>query len=60
MTSSASALFADQFGIDMGQTTTGERTRAYVNAFFDQHLRGVPQPLLAQPSPQYPEVAFCH
>ncbi|AQA24571.1 hypothetical protein BTZ20_3230 [Rhodococcus sp. MTM3W5.2] len=33
-------------------------TRAYVGAFFDQHLRGVPQPLLDSPSPAYPEVRF--
>lgn len=57
-------LFADQFGIDIGASTTGERTqaitRAYVNAFFDQHLRGKPQPLLDTPSPWYPELVFCH
>jgi len=34
-------------------------TRAYVRAFFDQHLRGRPQALLDQPSPRYPEVTFC-
>ena len=34
-------------------------TRAYVRAFFDQHLRGKPQALLDQPSPRYPEVTFC-
>ena len=33
-------------------------TRAYVRAFFDQHLRGEPQSLLDQPSPRYPEVTF--
>jgi hypothetical protein len=33
--------------------------RAYVRAFFDQHLRGKPQDLLDQPSPRYPEVTFC-
>ncbi|RKH40514.1 alpha/beta hydrolase [Corallococcus sp. AB050B] len=56
-------LFADQLGIDLGANTTAERTqaitRAYVNAFFDQHLRGWPQPLLATPSPWCPELAFC-
>ncbi|ELS53849.1 putative Platelet-activating factor acetylhydrolase, plasma/intracellular isoform II [Streptomyces viridochromogenes Tue57] len=31
-------------------------TRAYVAAFFDQHLKGVPQPLLDGPSPANPEV----
>jgi dihydrofolate reductase len=34
-------------------------TRAYVRAFFDQHLRSRPQALLDQPSPRYPEVTFC-
>ena len=34
-------------------------TRAYVRAFFDQHLRSEPQALLDQPSPRYPEVTFC-
>lgn len=57
-------LFTDQFGIDIGASTTGERTqaitRAYVNAFFDKHLRGKPQPLLDTPSPWYPELVFCH
>lgn len=33
-------------------------TRAYVSAFFDRHLRGVPSPLLERPSAAYPEVAF--
>ncbi|GLY67325.1 alpha/beta hydrolase family protein [Amycolatopsis taiwanensis] len=55
-------LFADQFGVDLGATTTAERTqaitRAYVNAFFDEHLRGRPQPILDQPGD--PEVQFCH
>jgi signal transduction histidine kinase len=34
-------------------------TRAYVRAFFDQHLGGTPQGLLDQPSARYPEVTFC-
>ncbi|GGX97257.1 alpha/beta hydrolase family protein [Streptomyces hiroshimensis] len=33
-------------------------TRAYVNAFVDRHLRGVPSPLLDRPSAAYPEVTF--
>ncbi|MFF5970423.1 alpha/beta hydrolase family protein [Streptomyces sp. NPDC012769] len=33
-------------------------TRAYLAAFFDQHLRGRPQPLLTGPSAQHPEVSF--
>lgn len=55
-------LVGDEFGVDFGATTTAERTqaitRAYVNAFFDLHLRGKSSPLLDQPG--FPEVAFCH
>ncbi len=57
------ALLADQIGIDTGAGLPGARsldiTRAYVRAFFDQHLRSSPQALLDQPSPRYPEVTFC-
>ena len=57
------ALLADQVGIDTGAALPGARsldiTRAYVRAFFDQHLRSKPQALLDQPSPRYPEVTFC-
>jgi dienelactone hydrolase len=57
------ALLAEQIGIDTGTGLSGARsldiTRAYVRAFFDQHLRGRPQALLDQPSPRYPEVTFC-
>jgi hypothetical protein len=57
------ALLADQTGIDIGAGLPGARsldiTRAYVRAFFDQHLRGRPRALLDQPSPRYPEVTFC-
>ena len=57
------ALLADQTGIDIGAGLPGARsldiTRAYVRAFFDQHLRSRPQALLDQPSPRYPEVTFC-
>ncbi len=35
-----------------------ELTRAYVAAFFDLQLKGVPQPLLDGPSPADPEIAF--
>jgi hypothetical protein len=56
-------LLADQVGIDTGAALPGARgldiTRAYVRAFFDQHLRDSPQALLDQPSPRYPEVTFC-
>jgi predicted dienelactone hydrolase len=57
------ALLADQAGIGIGAGLSGARsldiTRAYVRAFFDQHLRSWPQALLDQPSPRYPEVTFC-
>jgi dienelactone hydrolase len=57
------ALLADQAGLDTGAGLSGARsldiTRAYVRAFFDQHLRGSPQALLDRPSPRYPEVMFC-
>jgi dienelactone hydrolase len=57
------ALLADQIGLDIGAALPGSRsleiTRAYVRAFFDQHLRGQPPALLDQPSPRYPEVIFC-
>ena len=57
------ALLADQAGLEIDAHLPGARsldiTRAYVRAFFDQHLRGEPQVLLDQPSPRYPEVAFC-
>ena len=56
------ALLADQIGIDIDAGLSGARsldiTRAYVRAFFDQHLRGEPQMLLDQPSSRYPEVTF--
>jgi hypothetical protein len=56
------ALLADQAGIDIDAALRGARsldiTRAYVRAFFDQHLRGQPQLLLDQPSSRYPEVTF--
>ncbi|MFI8513269.1 alpha/beta hydrolase family protein [Streptomyces sp. NPDC085460] len=35
-------------------------TRAYVAAFFDEHLRGEDQPLLDGPDPAHPEVRFHH
>jgi hypothetical protein len=57
------ALLADQIGIDIDADLSGARsldiTRAYVRAFFDQHLRGRPQSLLDRPSQSYPEVTFC-
>ncbi len=57
------ALLADQIGINTDAGIPGARsldiTRAYVRAFFDQHLRSRPQALLDQPSPRYPEITFC-
>jgi len=57
------ALLADHVGLDIGAGLSGARsldiTRAYVRAFFDQHLRGEPQALMDHPSPRYPEVTFC-
>ncbi|MEU4745534.1 alpha/beta hydrolase [Actinosynnema sp. NPDC023658] len=48
-------VLAGQLGVDLGAAVGGERgaaiTRAHVRAFFDLHLRGVPQPLLDGPSP---------
>jgi predicted dienelactone hydrolase len=41
-----------------GADRTESLTRAYVGAFFDQHLRGIPQPLLRGTSKAYPEVTF--
>ncbi|MGW4379908.1 alpha/beta hydrolase family protein [Kitasatospora sp. NPDC004531] len=35
-------------------------TRAYVTAFFDRTLKGIPGPLLDGPSPDNPEVVFQH
>ncbi len=55
-------VLADQLGVDIGASIEGTRalaiTRAYAGAFFEQHLRCRPQPLLAAPSPAYPEVSF--
>lgn len=58
-------VLAGQLGIsDPGAPLPGDRsgeiTRGYVAAFFDQHLRGIPQPLLARPTPANPEVTFHH
>jgi dienelactone hydrolase len=57
------ALLAEQIGIDTEAGIAGARsleiTRAYVRAFFDQHLRGSPQALLDEASPRYPEVTLC-
>ncbi|WP_222871191.1 alpha/beta hydrolase family protein [Nonomuraea sp. PA05] len=56
-------VLVDQLGIEDGADIPGARamavTRRYVVAFFDQHLRKKPQPLLDKPSASYPEVKFC-
>ncbi|MCC5576405.1 alpha/beta hydrolase [Microtetraspora sp. AC03309] len=56
-------VLMDQLGIEDGADIPGARamtiTRRYVAAFFDQHLRKKPQPLLNKPSANYPEVKFC-
>ncbi|MFG2874811.1 alpha/beta hydrolase family protein [Streptomyces sp. NPDC048337] len=54
---------ADQLGLrDPEAPLPGDRsvelTRRYVAAFFDQHLKGKPQPVLDGPSPDAPEVRF--
>ena len=53
-------VIGPQWGLDFGEVA-GERgaaiTRASVRAFFDLHLRGVPQSLLDRPSEDYPEVS---
>ncbi|WP_327588651.1 alpha/beta hydrolase [Nonomuraea sp. NBC_00507] len=57
------SVLAEQIGIyrntDLPPVRSLEITRAYVAAFFDQHLRGRPQPLLQEPSTRYPEVKRC-
>ncbi|WP_328658033.1 alpha/beta hydrolase family protein [Streptomyces sp. NBC_00334] len=54
---------AEQLGLaDPAVPLSGERgwyiTRDFVRAFFDLHLRGVPQSLLQGPTPAHPEVGF--
>jgi hypothetical protein len=55
-------VLAAQLGVDLGASIDAGRaltiTRNYVSAFFDQHLRCRPQPLMTAPSPAYPEVTF--
>lgn len=55
---------ADQLGLsDPAVPLSAEQgwriSRDYTGAFFDLHLRGIPQPLLDGPTAAYPEVAFC-
>ncbi|MFD5510882.1 alpha/beta hydrolase family protein [Streptomyces sp. NPDC059761] len=53
---------SDQLGLPPLTPLPGARsvdlTRRYVGAFFDQHLKGIPQPLLDGPDPEAPEVRF--
>ncbi|MFF7341784.1 alpha/beta hydrolase family protein [Streptomyces sp. NPDC008163] len=56
-------LLGAQLGIDdpsapLPADRSGAITRDYVAAFFDLHLKGVPQRLLDGPTPGNPEVAF--
>jgi dienelactone hydrolase len=55
-------VLAAQLGVDLGASIDANRaltiTRNYVSAFFDRNLRCRPQPLMAAPSPAYPEVTF--
>ncbi|MCK2243839.1 MULTISPECIES: hydrolase [unclassified Crossiella] len=48
------ALYTTLFGDTPGSRTT-QLNRVYTQAFFQQHLYGVPNPLLDAPSPAYPE-----
>ncbi|PRX98138.1 alpha/beta hydrolase family protein [Allonocardiopsis opalescens] len=50
------ALMASLGTVDPARSLAVQR--AYVTAFFDQHLRGRHQPLLDADSPAYPEVTF--
>lgn len=57
------SVLADQLGLHNAEwplpgLRTAQIMRAYVGAFFDLHLRGIPQPLLDGPTPRYPEVEF--
>ncbi|MFH8366407.1 alpha/beta hydrolase family protein [Streptomyces sp. NPDC018031] len=56
-------VFGEQLGLPdpeapLSGTRSAEITRDYVGAFFDQQLRGIPQPLLTGPTPGNPEVKF--
>ncbi|MFI2202224.1 alpha/beta hydrolase family protein [Streptomyces sp. NPDC020192] len=57
-------VLAEKLGIPEppGTTLSPQRavhlTRTYVAAFFDLHLRGIPEPILNGPTSAYPEVRF--
>ncbi len=56
-------LLADQFGMPLGSATPGLRTmaitRAYLRAFFDQHLRDAGRAPVDDLSADHPEVRIC-
>ncbi|MFG2692965.1 alpha/beta hydrolase family protein [Kitasatospora sp. NPDC048407] len=64
MTFTDNPLFFEELGIPQppGTTMTAARgiqlTRQYVAAFFDLHLKGIPQPALDGPATAAPEVTF--
>ncbi|MEU5401544.1 alpha/beta hydrolase [Streptomyces sp. NPDC005963] len=61
MSFSDSPLIAEHFGLPqtpLPAKRAVKLTRTYVAAFFDQHLRGRPQPLLKGPTDAHPEVKF--
>ncbi|MCX4744031.1 alpha/beta hydrolase [Kitasatospora sp. NBC_01287] len=56
-------VLADEAGItgvdgSIPSVRAEQLTRAYVAAFFDEQLKGIPRPLLDGPSPADPEVVF--
>ncbi|MER5885488.1 alpha/beta hydrolase [Streptomyces sp. NPDC001941] len=54
-------VIKDYFGVPkspLSAVRSTRITRSYVAAFFDRHLRGVPQPLLDGPTAANPEVSF--
>ncbi|MEV4556322.1 alpha/beta hydrolase [Kitasatospora sp. NPDC049285] len=57
-------VFAEKFDLPVppGSTLTAQRsvqlTRTYVAAFFDLHLKGIPQPILDGPTASNPEISF--
>jgi dienelactone hydrolase len=57
-------LLVHQSGVDLPMPLDPGRaiqlTRTYVTAFLDQHLRGIPQRLLAGPVAAFPEITFQH
>jgi hypothetical protein len=53
---------SDRLGLPRMTPLPGDRsvelTRRYAGAFFDLHLKGIPQPLLDGPAADAPEVRF--